>query len=472
MTDGLSFRRIALSVTDVCSLGSTLLPSLSRDSTPGPVDTQYLRRWTPQPSSQAQELSSIRVSRYPTRSSRSDLSVLRVDTATRQTSVAPEPRPATPASAGSVTPAHNSDHVPSPEPEDDHEAQPRIPRPPNAFMLFRSHCIKTIRAKAAKEKQKAGEKRQQVFSRVAGEAWHMLPPDEREEWTRKATDAMHAHSARYPNYKFAPAPRGSSKKGKGAAGDGAGYTVEDIRAKYLNMPGAAVKTASNRKRNSRKNHTVASASPAPNTLTSPSTSHVASPAPNRYPTYTFPSAPQPSYTHQQQILLESPYGSPHNGSPNPYPEYGRDQPTYGRELFSGTPHMDPSIPPYFPNPSFGHFVDQPQPLPQHLRAPMEHPLPLLPGALLTQRRPSTSLGFISHRTSGPTGSPVLPPSERPASASASRSQRPGLVLEPVATYAMVRLIFPALNTFLLLYSRICVSLPPVLSSSPWPPMPW
>ncbi|KIY73719.1 hypothetical protein CYLTODRAFT_448694 [Cylindrobasidium torrendii FP15055 ss-10] len=414
--------------------GSSLLPS--RDSTPGPIDTQHLRRWTPPPSSQAPELSSVRVSRYAARSSRSDLSVLRVDTSARQTSVAPEHRPATPTSATPATPGHKSEHGTTPEPYDDLETQERIPRPPNAFMLFRSHCIKTIREKAAKEK--TGEKRQQVFSRVAGEAWHMLEADEREEWTRRATDALHAHQRKYPGYKFTPAPRGSSKKGKGAGGEGAGDTVEDIRAKYLNMPGAAVKAASNRKRNSRKNHTVGSASPAPN-IASPSTSHVraASTTPNHYPAYTYPSAPQPSYA-QQRTLLDSPYGSPHIQTPesNPYPKYGRDQPSYGRELFSGTPHMDPSIPPYFPNPSFGHFVEQPQPMPQHLRPTIEHPLPLLPGALITQRRPSTSLGFISHRTSGPTGSPVLPPSERPASASASGSQRPGLIMSDPVLYAM------------------------------------
>ncbi|KAF9014613.1 hypothetical protein BDZ89DRAFT_887002, partial [Hymenopellis radicata] len=77
-----------------------------------------------------------------------------------------------------------------------------IPRPPNAFMLFRSDCIARIKAQAAKDNR--GEKRQQVLSRVAGEAWHLLAPEARLQWQEKAAKVFAEHQAKYPGYKFTP----------------------------------------------------------------------------------------------------------------------------------------------------------------------------------------------------------------------------------------------------------------------------
>ncbi|KAH9912613.1 high mobility group box domain-containing protein, partial [Epithele typhae] len=73
-----------------------------------------------------------------------------------------------------------------------------IPRPPNAFMLYRSHLLKT--GKIPKE----FEHRQQNISRVAGECWNMLSMDEKAVWHAEARNALELHKLRHPDYKFAP----------------------------------------------------------------------------------------------------------------------------------------------------------------------------------------------------------------------------------------------------------------------------
>ncbi|KAF5322733.1 hypothetical protein D9619_000331 [Psilocybe cf. subviscida] len=86
----------------------------------------------------------------------------------------------------------------------------KIPRPPNAFMLFRGHFLKTRQIPLDEEC------RQQTISCVVGECWNMLPADEKAVWRRRAEEAKCAHMARYPGYKFSPSPCGTkaSKKAK------------------------------------------------------------------------------------------------------------------------------------------------------------------------------------------------------------------------------------------------------------------
>ncbi|KIJ20197.1 hypothetical protein PAXINDRAFT_30374, partial [Paxillus involutus ATCC 200175] len=70
------------------------------------------------------------------------------------------------------------------------------PRPPNAFMLYRSDFLKrrTIPPEV--------EKRQQNLSCIAGQCWNMLPDDEKAVWHDKAAAVQAAHYAKYPFYKF------------------------------------------------------------------------------------------------------------------------------------------------------------------------------------------------------------------------------------------------------------------------------
>ncbi|KAF9569048.1 hypothetical protein CPC08DRAFT_718434 [Agrocybe pediades] len=81
----------------------------------------------------------------------------------------------------------------------------RIPRPPNAFLLFRSDFIKTHK------KIKEEEKRQQNISKLAGEVWGMMDEVERQTWYDKAAEVNDEHRRVHPHYKFSPAPRGSRR---------------------------------------------------------------------------------------------------------------------------------------------------------------------------------------------------------------------------------------------------------------------
>ena len=86
------------------------------------------------------------------------------------------------------------------------KAKEKIPRPPNAFMLYRSHLLKT------KMIPKEVEQRQQNISRVAGECWNMLSKADKELWHAEAKKAMELHRRRHPNYKFTPERKSSRKK--------------------------------------------------------------------------------------------------------------------------------------------------------------------------------------------------------------------------------------------------------------------
>jgi len=80
-----------------------------------------------------------------------------------------------------------------------------IPRPPNAFILYRSDIIR--RYKEAQKTSPGGaaeEKKQQTFSKVAGEGWRKLSDEERQVWLDLAEERKLAHQERFPEYRFAP----------------------------------------------------------------------------------------------------------------------------------------------------------------------------------------------------------------------------------------------------------------------------
>ncbi|KAJ7638758.1 hypothetical protein FB45DRAFT_411066 [Roridomyces roridus] len=78
----------------------------------------------------------------------------------------------------------------------------RIPRPPNAFILYRSDLI---------AKGSIPNNRQQTLSRVAGECWNLLAPKEKKMWQDRAAQRAAAHQLEYPDYHFKPSPRGKGK---------------------------------------------------------------------------------------------------------------------------------------------------------------------------------------------------------------------------------------------------------------------
>ncbi|KAH9894480.1 hypothetical protein C8Q73DRAFT_791019 [Cubamyces lactineus] len=160
----------------------------------------------------------------------------------------------------------------------------RIPRPPNAFMLYRSHLLRT------RQIPPGIEHRQQNISRVAGECWNLLPDAEKKKWHDKAKEVLVAHMEKHPDYKFSPDRKAARKKATQdpeiPAPDGKDY-IRFLREKYTGLKGPAVSPPRQRKPKSRRgveadDHTPASLPPSlrSSPASSPSSSRVPSAPPS------------------------------------------------------------------------------------------------------------------------------------------------------------------------------------------------
>ncbi|KAF9218676.1 hypothetical protein BS17DRAFT_790865 [Gyrodon lividus] len=127
--------------------------------------------------------------------------------------------------APNVTPGSFSDPPPAAEaifepilfPSSPSECSPRrpahskkrgedhIPRPPNAFILFRSSFIKSQHVSTDVETNHS------TLSKIIGLTWQNMPHDERQIWHAKARQALEEHRQKWPQYAFRP----SHAKAKG-----------------------------------------------------------------------------------------------------------------------------------------------------------------------------------------------------------------------------------------------------------------
>ncbi|EIN08227.1 hypothetical protein PUNSTDRAFT_52685 [Punctularia strigosozonata HHB-11173 SS5] len=89
-----------------------------------------------------------------------------------------------------------------------------IPRPPNAFILFRSSFIKTHHVPGMGKNTNNC-----TLSKVIGKLWKELPPHEREYWEAKALLAQAEHRKKYPDWRFRP---GANALAKARIKDGGG----------------------------------------------------------------------------------------------------------------------------------------------------------------------------------------------------------------------------------------------------------
>lgn len=80
-------------------------------------------------------------------------------------------------------------------------SQGRIPRPRNAFMLFRSAFHRT------KHLAQAVEKDHRHISRIIAFFWAQLPETEKDVWRQMAEIEKKQHALAYPEYRFKPTPR-------------------------------------------------------------------------------------------------------------------------------------------------------------------------------------------------------------------------------------------------------------------------
>lgn len=89
--------------------------------------------------------------------------------------------------------------VSTPEPV----TEPKIPRPLNAFMLYRLDWLKSSKAKA---KSKGRSETQGAISRKVSQAWKAEPEAVRDHYKLLAQQAALEHKRRYPTYKYKPGP--------------------------------------------------------------------------------------------------------------------------------------------------------------------------------------------------------------------------------------------------------------------------
>ncbi|KAH9891119.1 hypothetical protein C8Q73DRAFT_110965 [Cubamyces lactineus] len=73
-----------------------------------------------------------------------------------------------------------------------------IPRPPNAFMIFRSELWNKEKIKSTVERD------HRQISRIAGNLWNRLTEDERAPYQELAEEAKRLHAQTYPQYKYSP----------------------------------------------------------------------------------------------------------------------------------------------------------------------------------------------------------------------------------------------------------------------------
>ena len=84
-----------------------------------------------------------------------------------------------------------------------------IPRPPNAFILFRSSFIKSRHVSSEVETNHS------TLSKIIGLMWKNLPNEERQIWHDRAKVALDEHKRKFPSYAFKPVhnkPRGMSRE--------------------------------------------------------------------------------------------------------------------------------------------------------------------------------------------------------------------------------------------------------------------
>ncbi|KAI0317057.1 hypothetical protein OF83DRAFT_1172331 [Amylostereum chailletii] len=92
------------------------------------------------------------------------------------------------------------------QPKGKRRSQGYIPRPPNAFMLFRADFVRQKHVPGTIETNHTS------LSRIIGNCWQSLPLDERKVWEIKAKHAKAEHKAMYPNYRFKPVHNRSKEK--------------------------------------------------------------------------------------------------------------------------------------------------------------------------------------------------------------------------------------------------------------------
>ncbi|KAK0202871.1 hypothetical protein DFS33DRAFT_1385227 [Desarmillaria ectypa] len=83
-----------------------------------------------------------------------------------------------------------------------------IPRPANAFMLFRADFVRQKHVPGSIETNHGS------LSKIIGSIWHGLPLNEKKKWEARARQEKARHKRQYPDYQFRPIHNKSKAKAK------------------------------------------------------------------------------------------------------------------------------------------------------------------------------------------------------------------------------------------------------------------
>ncbi|KIJ95889.1 hypothetical protein K443DRAFT_11068 [Laccaria amethystina LaAM-08-1] len=108
-----------------------------------------------------------------------------------------------------ISPPASPNTLPAPHPNTRPHGKRRdasyIPRPPNAFILFRSSFIRSEQVPGKVEGNHS------TLSKIIGMYWKSLSREERESWEAKAVVAQAEHRKKYPDWRFRPGANAMAK---------------------------------------------------------------------------------------------------------------------------------------------------------------------------------------------------------------------------------------------------------------------
>lgn len=91
-----------------------------------------------------------------------------------------------------------------------------IPRPCNAWILFRTHYVQTATRQIG-DPVPGSRAKVTEDSQTASEMWKSMSPEEKAPWYELSEEKKREHQEQYPNYKYKPGPA-KTKAPKGAKG--------------------------------------------------------------------------------------------------------------------------------------------------------------------------------------------------------------------------------------------------------------
>lgn len=115
--------------------------------------------------------------------------------------------PSSPASSSSSLQRDHSERA-------DHGDEPWVARPRNGFIIFRCEYSKQHSKEGKRVRRPPGSIVEKTLSKRAADAWHVLPPEEKNRFKELADQERDEHARLYPNYRFKPIKRGGKRPPK------------------------------------------------------------------------------------------------------------------------------------------------------------------------------------------------------------------------------------------------------------------